>query len=81
MSAMTRRTSVHGRKRGQGMTEYIIIVCLIAIACLLVVGIFGGNIRNLFNAANDSLNTGQANQATMQAGPGEDNVRINDFAD
>ena len=36
------------RNRGQGMTEYIIIVALIAIAAIAVVTLFGDNIRRLF---------------------------------
>ena len=42
-------------QRGQGMTEYIIIVALIAIAAIGVVTLFGDNIRNLFAGASDSL--------------------------
>jgi len=34
------------RQRGQGMTEYIIIVALIAIASITVVSFFGGTVRN-----------------------------------
>lgn len=42
-------------QRGQGMTEYIIIVALIAIAAIGVVTIFGDNIRDLFAGATDAL--------------------------
>ncbi|MBI2893268.1 MAG: hypothetical protein HYY06_06920 [Deltaproteobacteria bacterium] len=41
--------------RGQGMTEYIIIVALIAIAAIGVVTIFGDNIRDLFAGATNAL--------------------------
>jgi Flp pilus assembly pilin Flp len=34
------------RIRGQGMTEYIIIVALIAIAAIAVTSLFGGTIRS-----------------------------------
>lgn len=34
------------RQAGQGMTEYIIIVALIAIAAITVVSFFGGTVRN-----------------------------------
>ncbi len=40
---------------GQGMTEYIIIVALIAIAAIGVVTLFGNNIRALFGASADAL--------------------------
>jgi len=43
------------RKKGQGMTEYIIIVALIAIAAIGVVSLFGDNIRTLFATADNAL--------------------------
>lgn len=42
-------------EKGQGMTEYIIIVALIAIAAIGVVTIFGDNIRDLFSGATNAL--------------------------
>ena len=42
-------------RRGQGMTEYIIIVALIAIAAIGVITLFGNNIRRLFGASADAL--------------------------
>lgn len=42
---MNLRTKKHGH-RGQGMTEYIIIVALIAIAAVGVYNLFGKTIRN-----------------------------------
>jgi Flp pilus assembly pilin Flp len=43
------------RRRGQGMTEYIIIVALIAIAAIGVITLFGDNVRALFGEAADGL--------------------------
>lgn len=43
------------REDGQGMTEYIIIVGLIAIGTIGVVTVFGDNVRGLFGAAAGSL--------------------------
>ena len=43
------------KNRGQGMTEYIIIVALIAIAAIGVVTLFGDNIRKIFGASADAL--------------------------
>ncbi len=68
-------------KQGQGMTEYVIIICIVAIAALLVIGVFGTNVRNLFRSANQSLTSGQAQSATMQNQGGQAAVRINDFND
>ncbi len=45
---------LRGRK-GQGMTEYIIIVALIAIAAIGVVSLFGDNIRALFATSANAL--------------------------
>jgi pilus assembly protein Flp/PilA len=42
-------------RRGQGMTEYIIIVALIAIAAIGVVSLFGDNIRALFGTSANAL--------------------------
>ncbi len=36
------------RESGQGMTDYIVIVALIAVAAIAVVGIFGDVVRNQF---------------------------------
>jgi Flp pilus assembly pilin Flp len=43
------------KARGQGMTEYIIIVALIAIAAIGVVTLFGDNIKALFGGSADAL--------------------------
>ncbi len=50
-------------RRGQGMTEYIIIVALIAIAAIGVVTVFGDNIRKLFGVSAEALG-GAGNQTT-----------------
>ena len=38
--------SMRKRVRGQGMTEYIIIVALIAVAAIAVTSLFGGTVRS-----------------------------------
>ena len=43
------------KERGQGMTEYIIIVALVAIGAIAIVTLFGNNIRALFGASADAL--------------------------
>ncbi|MCC6811118.1 MAG: Flp family type IVb pilin [Deltaproteobacteria bacterium] len=40
---------------GQGMTEYIIIVALIAVLSIGAVSLFGDNVRNLFGMAGNAL--------------------------
>jgi Flp pilus assembly pilin Flp len=42
-------------ENGQGMTEYIIIVALVAIAAIAVIKIFGKNLRNLFGKSAASM--------------------------
>ncbi len=61
------------KRRGQGMTEYIIIVALIAIAAIGVITLFGNNIRKLFGASAEALagnedvaNTGQKADQQLQ---------------
>jgi len=44
---MQKRSAARNRM-GQGLTEYIIIVALVAIAAIGVVNIFGNQIRNQF---------------------------------
>ncbi len=46
---------LRGETKGQGMTEYIIIVALIAIAAIGVVTLFGDDIRRLFGGAANAL--------------------------
>lgn len=50
---MNKMNSMIRSEKGQGMTEYIIIVALIAIAAIGVITVFGNNLRVLFaNSAN-----------------------------
>jgi pilus assembly protein Flp/PilA len=62
---MKKTTIRRNARRGQGMTEYIIIVALIAIAAIGIITLFGDNIRRLFAMSADSLagndNVAQAN--------------------
>lgn len=42
-------------QRGQGMTEYIILVALIAIAAIVAVKKFGGSTTEAFEEANETM--------------------------
>lgn len=44
--------------RGQAMTEYILIVSLVAIGCLMAVTSFGHQIAELFKRSTKALGTG-----------------------
>ncbi len=52
MNALKR---LHQDENGQGMTEYILIVVFIAIAVLIVLGIFKEQIKRLFRGTNTEL--------------------------
>ena len=43
------------KRRGQGATEYIIILVLVAIGSISVITVFGDQVRELFNAATKGL--------------------------
>jgi pilus assembly protein Flp/PilA len=58
------------RQRGQGMTEYIIITALIAIAAISAVAFFGGTVRSQVGGMAQELGgadgTSTINHATSQ---------------
>ena len=56
---MTRMQQIRrrARERGQGMTEYIIIVAVVAILSIAVVTAFGNQIRELFFEAGTELSS------------------------
>ena len=59
-SLMKPRTAMQQVKRklnqaGQGMAEYILIIGLVALLIFAAVQIFGKDIQNLFNKANNDL--------------------------
>lgn len=83
MNAMSAKSVLRRRQRGQGMTEYIIIVALIAIASITVVSMFGGTVRNQVGgmakelsgqSASDSI---QAAKADADLGAGDAQVERN----
>jgi Flp pilus assembly pilin Flp len=46
---MKKTEKVPSKRRGQGLTEYIIIVALVAIAAIGIVNIFGNQLRHQFS--------------------------------
>jgi Flp pilus assembly pilin Flp len=69
------------KARGQGMTEYIIIVALIAIAAIGVITLFGDNIRNLFGMSADALagDTSVAKRTTKSKGDALEKKKMSNF--
>ena len=53
---MKRRFSLQ-RQRGQGMTEYIILVAVIALVVVVVAIKYGGRVTAMFNAADSEMKT------------------------
>jgi type IV pilus assembly protein PilA len=63
------RRRVLGRteQRGQGLTEYIVVVCLIAIMVIVLMVLFSRNLRALFAASANEIE-GQAQTSGESAG-------------
>lgn len=70
------------RSRGQAMTEYIIIVSLIAIAAIGVITLFGDNIKKLFGMSADAL-AGEENvvNRAQRSNTALENKKIRNFAE
>jgi len=62
---ISKRTTGSRKQRGQGMTEYIIIVALIAIAAIGVYSAFGRTVQAQVSAVANGL-AGQGGQANAQ---------------
>ena len=61
----------YNQTRGQGMTEYIIIVSLVAIGSIGAITLFSDNLKRLYGMASDAMagdtNIGQRNTPGMGA--------------
>ena len=60
-------------KRGQGMTEYIIIVAIVAIGAILIVSLFGRQIKDVFSRITGTLggtDAGGGDAATITSDSG-----------
>ena len=53
--------SLHNDERGQGMTEYVIILVAIAVVCIAISVQFGGKIKALFETADGEIDTVDSN--------------------
>ena len=71
------------KARGQGMTEYIIIVALIAIAAIGVITLFGDNIKALFGMSADALSgqTTVKQRATTSKGDAIEKKGLQNFGE
>lgn len=55
-------------QRGQGMTEYVIILVSIAVVCIAIAVQFGGKIQELFETADTEIDTVDANMQAEEVG-------------
>jgi Flp pilus assembly pilin Flp len=71
------------RQLGQGMTEYIIIVALIAIAAIAIYGIFGDTIRGQMGIMTEELagQTGTASVADPDTDAASQARGLSDFSE
>ncbi len=56
-SPLTVLSDLHHDQRGQGMTEYVIILVAIAVVCIAISVQFGGKVKELFTDAHIELET------------------------
>lgn len=60
------KTTALKRKEGQAMVEYIIIVAVVAVAALVIFGMFGDTIKKKMGGAIDELDGGSAGQTAAE---------------
>ena len=60
-TAATALRRLHNDERGQGMTEYVIILVAIAVVCIAIAVQFGGKIKDLFTTADSEVDTVDSN--------------------
>ena len=58
------------RKAGQAMVEYIIIVVVVAVAALVIFGLFGDTIQKKLGGAVDELEGDSSGSDTVQSSKG-----------
>lgn len=69
------------RQSGQGLTEYIIVVALVAIAAIGVVTVFGDNVRRIIGTSADALAGSSASgTGAKDSGTAARHRNIKDFA-
>ena len=60
-SARSAIARLHTDEKGQGMTEYVIILVAIAVVCIAIAVQFGGKIKALFETADGEIDTVDSN--------------------
>jgi len=70
-------------RRGQGLTEYLIIVALVAIAGIGIVNVFGNQLRNQFHAIVKAMagsETGKVESLAESAGKEANRKNLSTYA-
>ena len=68
------------RKRGQGMTEYIIVIAIIAIGAILIIGIFGKQIKYTFARMSKALSgESKGKDANVEVSDADKKNNLGDF--
>ena len=52
---LSKLMSFFKKERGQGMVEYGLIIALVAIAVITAITLLGGNLNNIFQTINNTL--------------------------
>ncbi|MBI4615805.1 MAG: hypothetical protein HY720_19455 [Planctomycetes bacterium] len=73
-TAMYATNKTFSRKQGQGMTEYIIIVVLVAIAVLALVKAFGSTVSEKFKGSTSTVSNQLDASGSGKNGPSGGNV-------
>ena len=76
-----KRVRTFGGKRGQGLTEYVIIVALVAIAAIGVVNIFGNQLRNQFATIVGAMAGHKAQKVDDLKGKADSEKTLRDLGD
>lgn len=74
MNTLRKRLMKKAEERGQGMTEYIIIVALIAILSIGIISLFGTQIRDWFGAGTKQLSGEEDATVTNRSDQVDDKV-------
>ena len=67
------------RRKGQGATEYVIILVLVAIGSIAVISLFGEQLRNIFVNSTDVLGGKEASKEAVDTGTVETKRSLDDF--
>ncbi len=69
------------KRKGQGLTEYIIITALVAIAAIGIVNIFGNQLRNQFHAIVAAMSGSTTAKVESLAGKAEKEANQKNLSD